>query len=363
MSTSGGNLFKPFQLAGHTLQSRVFLAPINTGFARNGRPSANLVDFHRRRSGPAIGVSMVGNVSVSSSSVTNGRTVVLSEAATLSRFAVLARAITANGSLAGIQLAYCPADLRPAKNWVCRDRRAEQNRLAELVSSITLQALSQALLQYVLSVRLAWRAGFQVIQIHAAHGYLLSLLLHPLVNKRTDRFQFGGAWLPEFASQVREASYGRILSFRLSLYSGLLDSVGGEVQNSASLTADLSALGVDLVDYSTGFYTVNRKMIYPGAEDGPLPYLELLRGIARSTRCVIGCAGNVSDLRELPPIESNMVVSVGRALIADSAFVAKSKALEFDRIVHCTRAGRCHYYSRGRSSIECGVNRDLARFG
>src|SRR5260370_40583468 len=107
-------LFEPTIWRGRTIPSRVLLAPINTGFARNHRPSLDLLAFHRERSGPAVGIGFVGNVAIAETTALNAQTAVLRSDWDLKRFAVIARAISKRGSLAGIQLASVPVGLAPS---------------------------------------------------------------------------------------------------------------------------------------------------------------------------------------------------------------------------------------------------------
>src|SRR5436309_1090651 len=97
---------------GRVFASRVVLAPINTGFANEGRPTIELLRFHRERSGSGIGLSIVGNVSVSMTGRSNSGTAVM-RLDTIESFREVASAIRSRGSMAGIQLAYSPARLSP----------------------------------------------------------------------------------------------------------------------------------------------------------------------------------------------------------------------------------------------------------
>jgi 2,4-dienoyl-CoA reductase-like NADH-dependent reductase (Old Yellow Enzyme family) len=237
----------------------------------------------------------------------------------------------------------------------------EEHRLRSLVSSLPVSLLSCALRSYVNSAVLASEAGFKVIQIHAAHGYLLSLMLNPLTNCRSDEFRLDGPWLTTFFENLLNAAKHRIISVRLSIFSGLRDESGAERECTLQISKHLASLGVQILDYSVGFYTVNKRLIYPSAEEGALPSYSFVRALANEVKAVLSCVGNVHDLRELPPLGENMAVSVGRALIADPQFASKSRAGLFTEITRCQFIGHCHYFSRGRRTIECGVNPHIAR--
>jgi 2,4-dienoyl-CoA reductase-like NADH-dependent reductase (Old Yellow Enzyme family) len=355
------DLFAPLRLRTRIAPSRIFFAPINTGYCRDGAPSTALLGFHKARSGPAVGINFVGNVSVTGDGKTNDQTLVLNNRSKLSRYAALRRAAAEGGSLAGIQLAYSPPDLQPPRRWATTSRVAERDRLADLVRSMPTSSIEAALSAFVNTTELASSAGFDVIQLHAAHGYFLSLLLNPLTNRRSDSFRPMGSWLRPFLTRVRTACRDAVLSIRLSIFSGLVTDVAEESACTLSMARELAAAGTDILDLSAGFYTVNKGLIYPPLSTGTLPHLQSATHIAQNVPSLVSSAGNVTDLRSVPPLLPNMAVSIGRALIADSNFAEKSKAGLFDQIVSCERTGHCHYFTRGRMQLECGVNSNLAR--
>lgn len=63
-----------FKVRDIIVPSKIFLAPINTGFGKFGNPTPDLIRFHSARSGKGIGISYVGNVAIDSDSVTNDNT-------------------------------------------------------------------------------------------------------------------------------------------------------------------------------------------------------------------------------------------------------------------------------------------------
>ena len=352
-------LFRPLKIGSHIVPSRLFLAPVNTGYAESGRTSKLLVDFHKDRSGPAVGINMIGNVAVSADGASNEGTLLLESDAAAQDLRFLAETISALGSTPGIQLAFSPPGLMPTRNWVARDPKGEQERLRSLISSIPNARVANILEMFLRSIAHGARAGFKVLQIHAAHGYFLSLLTNPIVNLRTGEYSADSRWFEDFIARALNVAGDAILSVRFSLFSGLLADQRPEVEFISQLSARCAKLGVPLLDYSAGFYSVDKRLIYPGLERGPMPYLDLLRPIAKLVDCIVSLGGNICDTRNIPDLEGNMAVSVGRALIADPDFAAKSRLRAYGSIQACTRRARCHYFSRGRRGLQCGVNTAL----
>lgn len=142
---------------------------------------------------------------------------------------------------------------------------------------------------FVSAARRAIAAGFRVIEIHAAHGYLLHEFLSPLANRRTD--DYGGTFenrtrfLRDVAGAVREAiPAGMPLFVRISA-SDWTDG-GWTPDDSVALARDLRALGVDVVDASSGGIVPNAKIaIGPGYQ---VPFARRIRAEAGIMTAAVG---------------------------------------------------------------------------
>lgn len=349
--------FEPLQVREKVLPSRITLAPINTGFATNGRPGWRLLRFHRERSGPEIGVSMLGNVAIDVAAVPNSRTVVLAQPRDVARLAVIARMIQSRGSLAGVQLAHTLPELAPQRRWRARDRLAELERLRAIVASLPTRAVVRHLHDFYKSTDLAAAAGFDVIQVHAAHGYLLSLLTSSATNVRRDEYCQTGTWLEGLIAELRRLAGPALVSVRISVLLGLAPA-SREAHDAAALASRVANAGADIIDLSAGLYTLDRGLIYPGSRVRAPVYSPWLEELAAAVRCPVVVAGRITDLQSMPSHVSGtpILLSLGRSLIADPQFALKSKQGSLGSIAHCELRNRCHYFSRDRPHIECGVN-------
>lgn len=350
------SLFHPVIWRSKRIPSRILLAPINTGYTTRSRPSYRLLRFHRERSGPTIGISMLGNVAVELSARANDCTAVLLSDRDIPRFAVIARCISQRGSLAGIQLASAPGNLFPTRRWLASSKLAEAIRLRDILSSYMDEELDHQLARFVRSALLAKEAGYDVIQVHAAHGYLLSLLLHPQTNTRLGRFSLHAPWFEEFLGQMNDVLGDSLLSIRLSTLTGLAPE-DEEIEWTRSIEDRAAKSGVDILDLSAGFYTIDRQLIYPGRRWMMPVYSRWLKTLTRDLPCLVTIAGRFTDLRAVDEeLSGNILVALGRALIADPDFAVKSRDGRYDEINFCQVKNHCHYFSRGRNALECGVN-------
>ncbi len=108
---------------------------------------------------------------------------------------------------------------------------------------------------FAAAARRADGAGFEIAEVHGAHGYLLHSFLSPLTNQRNDRYGGDRAGRMRFALEVTEAVRAvwpddKPLFFRVSSVDGIDD--GWAIEDSVALARELASLGVDVVDCSSG---------------------------------------------------------------------------------------------------------------
>ena len=121
---------------------------------------------------------------------------------------------------------------------------------------------------FVAAVRRADRAGFDLVEIHMAHGYLLSTFLSPLTNRRSDRY--GGAALEnrlrfplELFAAVREAwPRSKPMSVRLTSSDWMPDDSGTTPEETVATARALRDLGCDVADISSGGNVTDSEVVY-----------------------------------------------------------------------------------------------------
>ncbi len=157
------------------------------------------------------------------------------------------------------------------------------------------------------------RAGFDLVELHAAHGYLMHQFLSPMTNQRTD--EYGGSqanrfrFVLECVAAMRAAlSPDKPLWVRLSATDYL--EGGWTVDDSVALAHELKALGVDLVDCSSG--AILPKVRIPVAPGFQVPFAERIR---RETGIATAAVGLISE-----PAQAEAIVATGQA---DMVLVAR----------------------------------------
>jgi 2,4-dienoyl-CoA reductase-like NADH-dependent reductase (Old Yellow Enzyme family) len=347
-----------YTVGGIHIPTRFFLAPINTGFFADGLPTEGLRQFHVERSGRSIGISYVGNVAIHSDYVNSPTTAYISSHHSWRR---LAEAISLNGSVPGIQLA-CKTLREPSsKKWVTRDLKAFVECSRAHLASLSENYLDAVMDRFVCATQVAASLGFLAVQLHAAHGYFLSLLLSKEVNRRADKYRDGVEILCNLIKTIRSLDLTLMIDVRLSLTEGIR-CPELEIEELQVVVPRIAAAGADMISLSNGYYDVNKFQIYPRIKDGLGCYVDIASTLATTFNNKLwNVAGNIWDInalaQRLPP---NLTLSIGRALIADPTFIDRNMRSSVKEIRTCIRSGYCHYYSRGKHHIECKVNPTVA---
>jgi 2,4-dienoyl-CoA reductase-like NADH-dependent reductase (Old Yellow Enzyme family) len=291
-------LFSPFKVRGLTLRNRVVVAPMQQYSGARGFPT----DWHMVNAG-RFAMGGAGLVIMESTKVDRrgcGCTgdLGLWDDGFIEPLARIARFIQDCGSAAGIQLGHTGRRARAKKPWEgdgpltdpsCVDdwddwRPVAPSPIAYAPNWPVPHALSNAEVKeqvklWGTSARRADAAGFDVIEIHGGHGYLVHQFLSSLTNQRDDEYGGSLANRMRFAVEVAEEVRRnwpdhKPLFVRLSIE----DGNGWDFEHSAQLVGALKAVGVDVIDCSTGGISADKGNLYRANELGyQVPYAARLR--------------------------------------------------------------------------------------
>jgi len=190
---------------------------------------------------------------------------------------------------------------------------------------LTLQDITKLKADFAAAAERALSADFDVIEIHAAHGYLLHQFLSPISNKRTD--QYGGSFenrirlLCEIASELRLIiPTSHALLVRISATDWIAG--GWDVDQSVELCRELKARGVDLIDVSSGgISTAQDIKLGPAYQT---PFAEKIHqetGIATNAVGSITTGPQAEEILQRGNVEA---VMIGRAMLANPRWPAKA---------------------------------------
>ena len=261
-------LFSPLTIAGKTFKNRAWIAPMCQYSANDG-----LVGEWHRLHFSSFATGGAGLIVAEATAVTpEGRISIacpgLWNDDQIHAWKPMVDIIHSHGALAGIQLAHAGRKASSFIPWgdhaiATREEGGWQpvapSPLAfegyETPRELNQREIEELIESFALSAARAIKAGFDVLEIHAAHGYLLHQFLSPLSNHRTD--DFGGSLesrmrlLLQVTDRVREVAGSQVPLFvRISATDWF--EGGWNLEEAIELCGALKKLGVDLIDVSSG---------------------------------------------------------------------------------------------------------------
>ena len=266
------DLFAPLALRSVTLRNRMAVSPMCQYSAAEGRANDwHLVHLGARAAGGA-GLVIAEATAVEARGRISPADLGLWEDAQIEPLARIVRFVEAQGAAAGIQLAHAGRKASTHAPWDGWEAVAP-SPIPFAEGHPTPAALDEAGLRgvvagFVAATRRAHAAGFRVVEVHAAHGYLLHQFLSPLANRRTDAY--GGGFenrtrlVREVVAAVRGA-WPEALPLLVRISATDWVEGGWDIDQSVELCRALRGLGVDLVDVSSGGQVPNARVpVGPG---------------------------------------------------------------------------------------------------
>ncbi|MFC8047239.1 hypothetical protein [Nocardia sp. NPDC057353] len=233
----------------------------------------------------------------------------------------IAAAVRRHGAVPALQLGHAGPKASTYPPWIDRRRRVEPadggwipvtaSEGARVLSTDEVRAVPGL---FAAAAGRARAAGFQAVEIHAAHGYLLHSFLSPLSNHRTDAYGADRALLVrEVVGAVREVWPADLpLLLRISATDWLTG--GLDVEDAVTLTEQVLPLGVDLIDVSSGGL---RPAVIGSVPGYQVPFAAEIR---RRTGAVVGAVGLIEESGQVARILGEGaadVVLAGRATLRD----------------------------------------------
>ena len=313
-------LFSPMELRSVIFRNRIFVSPMCQYSSHDGVANAwHLVHLGSRAVGgaglvmvEATAVSPEGRISPFDSGIWNE--------AHVESFKPITRFISEQGGVAGIQLAHAGRKGACAVPWqggspLGSDSGGWQTLAPSAIRfasghpvplAITEGEMAEIEAQFRLAARRSLAAGFELVEIHMAHGYLLHEFLSPLANQRED--EYGGClenrlrFPLRIARSVREEWPADLPLFvRISATDWLPD--GWDLDQSIVLAKQLQSIGVDFIDCSSGFVVPKEPIPF-----GPGFQVPFAARIKVEANIATGTVGYITD-----PVQAEQIVATGQA--------------------------------------------------
>jgi 2,4-dienoyl-CoA reductase-like NADH-dependent reductase (Old Yellow Enzyme family) len=327
------HLFDPFTLKSITLRNRVGVSPMCEYSAEDGLPNDwHLVHLGSRAIGgagvviaEATGVTPAGRISPGDTGLWSDRHV--------EAWAPITAFIKRHGAVAGVQIAHAGRKASAARPWdggghladaaggwqtVAPSAVAFGGSLAKVPHALTVAEIAETQAAFAAAAQRALAAGFEWLEIHAAHGYLGHQFLSPLSNQRTDAY--GGSFenrirfVVETTRAVRAVWPDRLpLTIRLSC-TDWVDG-GWDLDQNVELVRRLKGEGIDLVDCSSGGAVPHAAI--PSTPGYQVPFAERVRRDAQIPTAAVGLITEPQQAQEILERGQADLVYLARELLRD----------------------------------------------
>jgi 2,4-dienoyl-CoA reductase-like NADH-dependent reductase (Old Yellow Enzyme family) len=364
------NLFRPAAIGRMQLANRFVMAPMTTNYAAaDGSVTPQLCEYLALRGRGGFGLIVSENIGVHPSGRVMPRMVMAHEQQFVAGLRQLAQAVHATGAKIQGQISHCGRQGRSKFTGLplvapspipCPLNREMPRELA----LDEIEELERAFVRAALRVQ---EAGFDAVEIHGAHGYLVSEFLSAYSNKRSDRY--GGAlenrmrFLLRVVDAIRREA-GPHLPLTVRLSADEFVPGGITLAESTRIAKALEEHGVDAISVSVGVYeTFNTQSMVTGEPEGR--WLTLARDIKSALGIPVMGVGRIKRPQVAETaIAQGMVdfACFGRAAIADPEIPNKVARGEFHRIRWCLSCNVCLGRSARPETI-CPVNPAVGRDG
>ena len=355
------NLFSPITINGMTVKNRIIMSPVGSNLAESdGQMSAEHIEYYRLRAAGGVGLAILENVCVDYPAGSNGTTQLrLDHDCYIPRLYTFNETMHKYGCCTSVQLNHAGCTALPARIGATPVSPSPVP-LADgsVTEELSVEEIRRLVVQFGRAAVRARFAGFDAVEIHAGHGYLIDQFLSPLRNHRTDAY--GGScenrarFCAEVLQEVRRVLGPRFpIMIRLSMDEF---TAGGNTMEDSLKMLDVFREYVDLVDASVGVRIAMDPAQY---EDG------WRRFVAREVKEKFGIPSAVMGNIRLPSVAEDIIASgdadfvvIGRGLLADPQWPLKVQTGREEEIrpcISCNSACVGHRMGLNRP-IRCAVN-------
>jgi 2,4-dienoyl-CoA reductase-like NADH-dependent reductase (Old Yellow Enzyme family) len=339
-------LFEPITLRELTVRNRLWMAPMcQYSAAPDGPLTGAPTDWHLAhlgaRAAGGVGLVLTEATAVSPQGRISPHDAGLWNATQQEAWARIAGFVRAQGAVPAIQLAHAGRKASvhspwrgrgsvPAGQggWVTAAPSAVPFGAYAAPEELDVAGINEVVGDFAAAARRALAAGFQAVEIHGAHGYLLHQFLSPVSNRRTDAY--GGPLANRFrlalevTEAVREVWPAHLpVLFRVSATDWLPEG-GWRLEDTVQLAKELSVRGVDLVDTSSGGNVQSAGIpVGPGYQ---APLAAALREQAGVATGAVGLITEPAQAEEILTSGQADVVLLGRQLLREPYFAWRAAA-------------------------------------
>lgn len=342
-------LFTPITLPnGTTIKNRFFKSAMSEGMGtRDFQPKKNIATLYKRWAEGGTGLIITGNIMVDPKGTAEPGNIVFDKNSNMEILKNWAKQGQQHGAKVMVQLNH-PGKQAPktvSKQTVAPSAVPLGNGLNKLFSTphaLTTNEVEELIQKFVTSAKVAKEAGFSGVQIHAAHGYLISQFLSPHDNRRTDKY--GGSlenrmrFLKEIYLGMRE-ELGKDFTIGIKINSTDFKEDGLTEEDSLKTIIELANLGLDFVEISGGTYERPAMMGATSKSTNQVFFAEYSKKLKQKIEIPVVVTGGIRSINAMNTLLNNNTtdfIGIARPLTIDPNIPNKIKQGTYT-IVETTR--------------------------
>ena len=324
---------KPLQIKQVELKNRLVMPPMATSSTTDGTVNQKLLDYYQEKStGGYIGLIITEHSYVHPQGIANPGQVSIARDSDIEGLKKLVQTIHRNDTKVIAQINHAGSSASSKVTGMAAVSAsavrspAPSGRNGELPQALTKAQIAQVVKDFAAAARRAKAAGFDGVEIHSAHGYLLDQFYSPLTNKRDDDYSVrtmeGRLRLHREIIETIRAEVGQDYLVALRLGGCDYKEGGSTIDDSVEACILLESYGVDLLDISGGMngYTI------PGRQE-PGYFSDMTERIKEKVTVPVILTGGITDLESaegLLAAGKADLIGVGRAILKDSLWAKKA---------------------------------------
>ena len=355
------HIFEPLTIRRMTMKNRIMMTPMGTNYGeQSGEMSFLHINYYEQRARGGTGLIMVENANVDYPLGSNGTTQLrIDHDNYLPRLFKLTETVHKHGACIGIQINHAGASAQSARTQMQPVSASDIPSKAggEIPRPLEKEEILQIVKKYGQAAKRAQAAGFDTVEIHAGHSYLISQFLYPLTNHRTDEFGGSAENRARFARMVLEEVRAQVgphfpIFVRISADEFL---EGGNTLEDTLDYLQYFQEEADVIDVSAGLNSSIQYQIDANyLPDGWRSYMAKAVKERYGKPCVT--TGNIRNPQVAEDILAKGdadIIGMGRGLIADPDWVNK---VEFGDVCDIRKCISCNI---GCAGNRIGINRPI----
>ena len=355
------NIFNPLTVKNMTIKNRIVMTPMGTNYGeQNGEMSFLHMDYYEQRAKGGVGLIIVENASVDSPQGSNGTTQLrIDHDNYIPRLFKLCETVHSHGACIAVQINHAGAaalssriNMQPVSASNLPSKKG-----GEIPRPLQKEEITAIVKIYGEAAKRAQVAGFDAVEIHAGHSYLISQFLSPTTNNRTDEFGGSKENRARFAKMVMDevrSQVGPMFPIMIRISADELVEGGNTLEDTLELL-EYFAEEADIIDVSAGLtgsiqYQIDANYL----KDGWRSFMA--KAVKEKFNKPVITTGNIRNPKIAEEILEDGdadLIGMGRGLIAEPEWVNKVESGREDELRKCIS---CNI---GCAGHRIGINRPI----